>query len=198
MGLRLNNYLTWSEHIDHVKTKLSALAISLRNITKCIPHQVRFTIYNSLVKSHLLYLIEVWGSATKTKLTELQIMQNKIVKTLFQYPYLTATNKIYNETKIMTVRQLYTYSTCILIRKIINKNINISLSFTKHSQIIKRSTRRASLLVLPKVRTNYGKRNITFEGAQLYNKLPPYIKNVNSFNVFKYKLLRYIQEKFLI
>lgn len=31
------------------------------------------------------------------------------------------------------------------------------------------------------------KRNITFEGAQLYNNLPSYIKkNEMSFNVFKY------------
>ena len=47
--------------------------------------------------------------------------------------------------------------------------------------ISKRSLRRPSLLVLPRTRTNYAKKSITFEGAQLYNKLPSQIKKNCSF-----------------
>lgn len=194
LGLRMDSHLTWNTQIEHIKSKLSSLAGSLRNIVRCVPRQIRFTIYNSLVKSHLLYLMEVWGGAAKTTLSKLQILQNKIIKILFNYPYLTSSSTIYQETKFMNIKQLYNYSTCILVRKILHKSIHTNLAFTKIKQLPTRtrSTRRASFLVLPKIRTNYGRTTIVYDGAQLYNKLPPEIKSVGSFNVFKTKLADYI------
>lgn len=196
LGLRMDNYLTWKNQIEHIKNKLSSLIGSLYNVSRCVPRKLRFTIYNSLVKSHLLYLIEIWGSAAKTRIQELQRIQNKIIKTLFCYPFSTPTTKIYRETKLMNIKQLYIYNTCIIIRKIIKKNIQTNLTFTEKSQTTKRSLRQPSLLVLPKVRTNCGKKNITFEGAQLYNRLPSNVRDVNSFSSFKLQLSKYILEHY--
>ncbi|CAF4833004.1 unnamed protein product [Pieris macdunnoughi] len=72
LGLRMDSGLTWNTQIEHIRSKLCSLMGSLRHIARCIPRQVRYTIYNSLVKPHLLYLIEVWGSAAKTKLINIQ------------------------------------------------------------------------------------------------------------------------------
>lgn len=130
--------------------KLSSLVGALHSIVRCIPQRLRYTIYNSLVKPHLLYLIEIWGSAPKTKLSQLQITQNKLIKMLFNYPYLTATTKIYKDTKLMNIKQLYTYNICIFIKKVLNKTIHSNITLTQHKQVTQRSTRRASLLVLPK------------------------------------------------
>ena len=127
---------------------------------------------------------------------ELQRVQNKIIKILFRYPYLTPTYKIFEETKLMNIKQLYMYTTCILIRKILDKKIKTNLSFTKISEVSKSSRRRPSLLVLPRTRTNYSKRNITYEGANIYNNLPSNIKNLSSFNIFKSQLSKYITENF--
>lgn len=197
LGLHMDSYLTWNAHIEYIKSKLSSLTGSLRNIVRCIPRQVRYTIYNCLVKPHLMYLIEIWGSATKTKLGELQTIQNKIIKLLFRYPYLTPTTQIYKETKLLNIKQLYIYSTCILVRKILKNQIHTNLAFAKQREITKRNTRRASFLVLPKPRTkNYGKKIFTYEGAQYYNKIPSNIKNVNSFNAFKTKLSAYVADNY--
>lgn len=192
LGLYIDTKLTWQVHINEIKKKLLSICGSLRNLVRCIPHKLRYTLYNALVKPHLTYLIEIWGNASNTKISEIQILQNKIIKLLFNYHYLTSTKKIYNETNIMNIKSLYRYNTCILIRKIINKNIHTNITLTKQKSVTARSTRRASFLVLPKPRTNYGKTMITFEGAQLYNRLPAHVKNENSFNIFKKKLAEYI------
>lgn len=192
LGLRMDSQLTWNTQIDYIRNKLSSLLGSLRNIVRCIPRKLRYTIYNTLVKPHLMYLIEIWGSAAKTKLANLQIIQNKIIKMLFNYPYLTATSKIYEDTKIMNIRQLYTYNVCIFVRKALSKTIHTNITLKKYKHVTKRSTRRASLIVLPKARTNYGKKTITFEGVQLFNKVPSHIKNVSSHNAFKYQLAQYL------
>lgn len=196
LGLRMDSSLTWNAQIEHVKTKLTSLIGSLRLIVRCIPRQIRYTIYNTLVKPHLLYLLEVWGSAAKTKIATLQVMQNKIIKVLFNYHFLTPTSKLYTETKLMNVKQLYTYNTCILIRKILNNSFHTNLTFTKVKQTTSRSTRRASFIVTPKIRTNYGKKTISYEGARLYNKLPSSLKNITSHNQFKKQLAQYITDHF--
>lgn len=160
LGLRMDSRLTWNVQIEHIRTKLSSLIGSLRHIVGCIPRQIRYTIYNSLVKPHLLYLIEIWGSAVKTKVSELQIMQNKIIKTLFHYHFLTSSSKIYKETNLMNIKQLYIYNTCILVRKILKSSLHTTLSFIRLKQVTKRITRRASFLVLPKIREQTMEKNV--------------------------------------
>lgn len=194
LGLHLDSQLTWKPHIDHIKKKISSLMGSLRPIVRCIPRKARYNIYNSLVKSHLIYLIEIWGNAGKTKISELQVIQNKIIKLLFHYPYRTPTARIYKETHIMNIKQLFNYHTCLLTRKVLHNTIHTSITLTQSQQVTQRSRRRASYLVLPKTRTNYGKRMFHYKGAQMFNKLPSSIKGIDSLDVFKKKLAQYVVE----
>lgn len=196
LGLILDSQLSWKPHINNIRSKLTSLTGALRGIVRCLPKQVCLTIYNSLVKSHLDYLIEVWGSAAKTNLKSLQIAQNKIIKRLFHYNYLTRTKKIYKETKLMNITQMYKFNTCLLIRKILTRDIHSKIIFTKKKNIQNRLTRQANNINLSKARTNYGKRNIMFEGVQFYNKLPKDLKSVNSLFTFKKLLKNHILKDF--
>lgn len=58
----------------------------------------------------------------------------------------------------------------------------------------KYATHRGNHLILPNVRNNYEKRNITLRGAQMYNKLPANVKESSSLKIFKKKLLIYIHK----
>lgn len=190
LGLTLDCDLTWKPHIEKVKNKLASLTGLLRSISRCLPQKVRYLIYNALVKPHIDYLVEIWGSAAKTNLNQIQRAQNKLIKALFNYNYLTPTEELYKKTKLLNITQIYIYNTCLLIRKILTKNINTQLVFTKKVQVQKMVLRNANNLVCRAPRTNYGKKNILFEGVQLYNKLPSDIKNTQSLQTFK-KLLKY-------
>lgn len=192
LGLTIDKNLTWKAHLLLLQNKLSSLMGSLYNMAHCIPQKVRLLIYNSLVKPHLLYLIEIWGSAAKTNLQKLQVVQNRIIKILYNYDYLTPTEKVFNETKLLNISQLYTYTTCILIYKITHNMIHSQLTFTTKGTSSRYSCRRANHLVLPNVRTNYGKYSITFAGAQLFNKLPTEIKDANTLGIFKRKLFDHL------
>lgn len=192
LGLILDNKLSWKPHINSLRSKITSLTGALRRIVRCLPKRVRYTIYNSLIKPNLEYLIEIWGSAAKTNLKPLQISQNKIMKVLFNYKRLTPTSSIYKDTKILNISQTYVYNTCILIRKIIYKDIHSHITFTKRSEVQKRLTRQANNILLRPPRTLYGKKNIIYEGAQLYNQLPKDVKDAKSMLVFKRALKQYI------
>lgn len=191
LGLWVDDKLTWKPHIEQIRIKLTSVLGALRKISNCIPHKVRPIIYNSLVKPHLEYLIEIWGSAAATNLNPLQRAQNKIIKVLFHYPYNTPTNELYKKTKLFNLRQLYIYYTCILIKKITTKSIRSNLKLNK--KIPTHNLRNKYKIVLPTVRTNYGKKTILFEGVKLYNDLPNHIKKCNIVNAFKKELKEYVQ-----
>lgn len=194
LGLNIDTCLTWNVHMKHVIARLISLQASLRGNIRCIPRKLRITIYNALVKPHLLYLIEIWGSAAKTRLEKLQVLQNKIIKILFNYNFRTETAKIYRETKLMNIKQLYIYNTCIFIRKTIKNKIHTEIKFIKRKKVGRPCTRRASFIVLPNARTRYGQTSVTYEGASLFNKIPSQIKNIDSYYVFKKKLAKHIVE----
>lgn len=195
LGLILDSNLNWKPHLLQIKSKLTSLTGALRGVVRCLPPQVRYTIYNSLVKPHLDYLIEVWGTAAKTNLNMIQIAQNKLIKRLFNYNFLTPTTILYKETKILNILQSYIYNTCILIRKILTKDIHIQITFTKKQQVQKIKLRNANDIKLSVPRTNYGKKSIMYEGAQLYNKLPKDIKHAKSIKTFKKLLKHYLLTK---
>lgn len=193
LGLELDNQLTWKVHLKKVKQKLISLTGLLRGIVRCLPRKVCYFIYNSLAKPHIDYLLEIWGSAAKSNLNTVQIAQNKLIKTLFHYDFLTPTVKIYKDTKIFNIQQSYKYYSCLLIRKILNKKIHTNITFTKKKSIQTKMLRSANNLILRPPRTNYGKRNITYESAQLYNKLPTVIKEAKSMLIFKRQLKNILQ-----
>jgi hypothetical protein len=171
--------------LDIIRNKLSSLVGSIYSIARCIPIKSRPLIYNSLVKPHLLYLIEIWGTAAKTNLQRIQTLQNKLIKILYHYDFLTPTKTIYKQTKFLNIRQLFIYNTCIFIYKITHNMTHSNILFATKGNTLKHLFRRANHLVLPNIRTNYGKNNITFVGAQLYNKFSSTVKNTSSLNIFK-------------
>lgn len=193
LGLWIDDKLTWKPHIEHIRAKLISLSGALHRIANCIPPKIRHLIYNSLVKSHLEHLIQIWGTATPTNINPLQRTQNKIIKTLFHYHHLTPTITLYKKTKLLNLKQLYEYFTCILVRKIITNSIqsNIKLYIKKNTH----NLRNKNIIKLTKIRTNYGKKTILYEGAQLYNKLPNEIKECKNINIYKTKLKNYLCKK---
>lgn len=194
LGLTLDSHLTWRPHIENISSKLASLAGILCRNKNSFPRKIRYLIYNSLVKPHIEYLIEIWGTTAKKYINMIQTKQNKIIKILFNYNYYTSTEKIYKETQLMNITQTYVYLTCILVRKVLNNEINSNISFTRKSRIQKIKLRSANNLVIRKSRTNYGKRNIEVEGVLLYNKLPIWVKSAQSTGAFKRLLKTYIKK----
>ncbi|KAL0883482.1 hypothetical protein ABMA27_016850 [Loxostege sticticalis] len=79
-----------------------------------------FLIYiNNINKIGLEGQLTLYADDTSaiTNLMSLQRLQNKLIKVLFHYPYLTPTNKLYEKTGLLKIKQLYHYYTCILLIK---------------------------------------------------------------------------------
>ena len=80
LGIKIDSTLTWRTHIDNVTTKISQAIGSLYKIRPFVNFKIMKTLYYSLVYPHLIYAIEVWGSADDTHLNKILISQKRIVR----------------------------------------------------------------------------------------------------------------------
>ena len=72
-----------------------------------LPQKALLTVYYSLVHTHLLYGLSVWGSAYTTHLKKLITLQNKAVKIIGGGSYRDKASPCYSDTKILKLPYLY-------------------------------------------------------------------------------------------
>ncbi len=72
-----------------------------------IPKQYRYQLYYAYHYSQICYGIETYGVATKSNLNKIQRLQKKIIKVLFYKDWLTPTNDLHRELKILKVEDVH-------------------------------------------------------------------------------------------
>lgn len=94
----MDDKLRWNEHIQKLGKKLSCTAGALRRCAYYISDKYRRVIYYSVIESHLRYLIVCWGNTAGYLLNNIQRIQNKCIKFLYNLEYRTPTVQLYNIT----------------------------------------------------------------------------------------------------
>ena len=78
LGVITDEKLSWNSQIRHIGKKVTSTIGSLYEMRRIITKNLRSSVYNALVNSHLSYGISVWGSsASQTKLNNLFVLQKK-------------------------------------------------------------------------------------------------------------------------
>lgn len=176
LGLHIDYKLNWNAHIDRIKGKLAAVAGIFRRLQTVLPKNIKVSVYHSLFHSHIIYGLVVWGGATKFKIKEVQTVENRAIKNLFGYQYLTSTEWIHSTNKLLTILQQYKYQTSLLVHNILNNNIhtNTTISYRSHHH---HRTFRDNPLSIPQTNTVlYGSRSCVNQSILNYNALPSAIK----------------------
>ena len=58
LGIMLDEGLTWKNHMDLIKTKISTTIFAFYRLEKLFPGGILVTMYNSLIASHVNYIIQ--------------------------------------------------------------------------------------------------------------------------------------------
>ena len=72
VGVRLDEYLNWDQHIKYISSKISIANFVMNQAKKLLPMNIRMLVYNSLAKSYLEYGILAWGNAKSRRLIKYQ------------------------------------------------------------------------------------------------------------------------------
>jgi hypothetical protein len=190
IGLILDEHLTWDNHINTLCKVLTSYFTIFYNIREFVDLKLARMIYYACIYSRINYAIEIYGSAAKTKIDKLQTLQNKLMKTLLNKPYIYSTQQLHSELKILTIKDIYYTHTLEFVYKCLNcdqiKQFKDYYKTCEHNHNY--STRQNNLLHVARTSTELGKTTTQIKGSVLWNNLELKFKKASSLTVFKSRL----------
>ena len=80
LGVTINSNLSWSNHIERLKTKILKTIGILYKTQYCLNQTSLYYFFNSLLMSYVSYGLLCWGSASRTKITEINKLVNRAIR----------------------------------------------------------------------------------------------------------------------
>jgi hypothetical protein len=195
LGMIFDSALNFHSHLDKLKKKIISFVAVLGRLKNYVPVSSRLSIYYAHIHSHISYLNVIWSSASAYKLLEISRLQNKAIRAVFFEEYKKPnihTIDLYRNHNLLNLFQMNKYETVLLVYKLKNNLLRHNLTLTTNDEIHEHDTRnRRNFHIGLNVNNNYGKFSIMHQGLILYNDLPPNMRVINSFEIFKKKLKIY-------
>ena len=179
LGIIIDCFLPWHEHIYHITSKISN---SVNIIAKLKPHvtsQSLISIYYALVYPYLTYGCVLWGNNYEAALSQLVRLQNKAVRITNNIPLRDHITLHYVNLGFIKLPDIVKLYTCHLfydhLIKKKSSNLNLSLVSEQHNY----ATRSPSLQHLnpESFRINIRKFCPTILGCYYWNDIPLSICN---------------------
>jgi hypothetical protein len=118
LGLNID-ILKWNVHVDYIRKKLLPVLMILPRLRhKGLNIQYLRSVYCALIHSHLSYLDIISSNCTKEMVNALWVLQNRLLKIIFNLPYRTHTKDLYKFTKVVPLFVSFKMSKAIYMYKI--------------------------------------------------------------------------------
>ena len=201
LGILIDSKLTFKNHIDELKKKISRSIGVLYKLRPFVTSKILSSVYYAIVYPFLLYGITVWGNASKTFLTPIFILQKKFVRMATSndgFPDIPGplehTTPLFHKLKILTIFDIYRLQLGKLVFETLNNIGPPVIKFTLASEIHHHDTRHArngSFHTKYVRTTQYGLKTLQNEGS-LWSKIPYNIKNSLTKNYFNNCFKKYM------
>ena len=135
------------------------------------------------------------GSAPKTYIKTLKVLQNKSIKCINFKSRLTPSKDLYSPS-LLSLSQKTIYESIFYIFKIKNSLVKSNFDLVTNVSISNQSTRSAENIRIPNFKKALTQNSIYYRGLELYNLLPNSLKEIKKINLFKTEVKKYIFNKY--
>ena len=192
LGLIIDEMLSWQNHINKIKDKILPMIPAVYKFRNYLSAQTKMNIYNAFFLSHFRYLIPVWGTCCQNKMMEMQKLQNKILKILFNFGPLTSTQTLYGGLGVGKLETVFKFEQSKLIHKIVTQQLKSNTDLTFVNEIHTHNTRALNDIYLSSNRTNLQLYSPIQCSLRTYNLLPVNIRFSDSYRMFLKKLKEFL------
>ena len=174
LGVYIDERLSWNVHINHVSLKLRKSLGIVRKASVILDTQTMTNLYYTMLFPYLSYCHLIWGNASAYLIDQVLKLQKRAIRIISNVHWLSHTQPLFTERKIMKVNDLFTYFLSLFTFKA-TKNM-FPLSFANAVRINVNSVSldpnsRRTTAQLPLCRTNIRKNTIIFQCPKLCNDL---------------------------
>ena len=178
-----DQHLSWDAHVRTVSRRCCGILTALSHLRHFLPPDTLPEIVTALAVSHIRYCLSVYGNGSAGNLSAIQKILNFAARVI-------AGKRKFDRVRDVRVRlgwldspQLFQYQSLCLLHKIISSGQPESIAHQICSNRIHRDhtrpTRQDSLLHLPPIRTEAGRRRFVYRSAHLMNSLPEPVRHLS-------------------
>lgn len=168
LGIEWDDKLNWSEHIKKVLKKTGTGIYLMSKFRRLLTINSRKILYNSIIKPHLTYGIELWGNSNGALMNRLKTKHKQSIRLMI--PGKIHTKPIMKRFGIIDIKSEYNKALDILAWKILRDlaplTIKESLTWRNNERQL-----RNSRVVLPRFRTENLRQQFLANLAKAINKI---------------------------
>ena len=172
LGVVIDNKLSWKDHISFVCRKVARGIGVIIKARKVLHNESLKCLYYSFIYPYMIYCNQVWGSACKTNIEPLQVLQKRAVRIILGVHPRSPSEPLFTTLKFLNCKNIFKYLIGRLMYRIYHGELHVLHGFfTKNSNIHVHDTRQKCHYHLPLCRTNLGKCGLRYVGASMWNNI---------------------------
>ena len=226
LGVLMDQHLNWKYQISNVTKKISRGVGIIAKLRNYLDPKLLINVYYCVVYSHLSYGVEAWGSACKSDLNKILVLQKKAVRILSGNRYfqiygeqagpLPHSEPLFKSLEILKFDDIFNINIAKFVYLTISKespdvfsewfkfsHLIHSHATTSASRVLRENYFDVGTVVASKTLftkqshlLNYGGKMIQVSGPILWNSIPPIIQDAPSIENFKEKLKKFFLEQY--
>ena len=180
----IDSKLSWVDHIHFIKKKISKGLGILCKAKRVLKLPTLLTLYYSFIYPHMLYCIEIWGSASKECLMSILRLQKRAVRIIKSVPIRT------ESAPMLLAMFMYKY-----VHNQVADCVNEL--FTRTNEIHNRVTRQSDKFYIPFSRLSTVCKSVRFKGPLIWNSICDDVDVFCCIGTFKSHLKKYLLTRVL-
>ena len=205
LGVIIDSHLNWKQHIFNISTKMSRYIGIMCKLRQFVKKNVLKNIYYSLLYPHLVYAVQVWGSACDSEMNKILVLQKRALRVITfknNLPLIPGplflSNPLFYEMDILKIYDVFKLQVSKFIFDCIHLNTPsifhnwFTLNYTVHNYNtrstffdIENLLNSNNLFIINARTTHYGLKLLKVSGPKIWNSIPKQMRNVQSVNSFK-------------
>lgn len=197
LGLIIDEHCRWFEQLHGLERKLAPANGILWKLRNVLPRNSKKLVYETLFQSHLNYMSAVWGLASFKSIANVQILQNRALRNVYDLPYRTHridmyAHKVENH---LPIRGICLLNVTTYVYNVLHNKTHSNIRFVTGNTTYQSRLRNSTNLRPAAKRTNYGAKSIETFGANAFNSVPLDIKKSRHQHAFKWALKCHLRKE---
>ena len=190
LGMRIDEFLNWDEHVTYIHKKLSSALYILRSSKNYLSYSNLRLLYYALFEPHLKYGILLWSNTSCKNVGSLFKMQKKAIRIINKARYNDPSSNLFKKSKILKLEDIVSMSHYEFMFKYTRNLVPLGIAnlFSVNSDIHQYNTRQKSHPHVNKSVTALAKNSFIHKAPIIYQNLPVCIKTKPTIVSFRKQL----------
>ena len=191
LGVNFDADLNFQRHINNIVSACNYYIRDIRRIRKHLDLNTATALANAMVSSRLDYCNSLLYSVPGLYLSKLQRVQNSLARVVTRSPKLTHTSPLLHQLHWLPIRSRIHFKIALLTYKSVHFTQPPSLAKLVSLRVLDKELKSQTGLFLNRTsaKPGYGRRTFRFIAPEVWNNIPPHIRQAPSVPTFR-KLLK--------